>query len=152
MPQPQPRWILNPLSEARDGTRVLMDMSRIRFRCAMMGTLWNILIKVLLNSAEGIMRSASYSLSHAPLRKNEEASELKPEQAKMEDGPPGKGTAILGRVQHSENKLWVLLQDGEVRSEDLSLNRGASLQERKPKGCGHTKKQQQQQKNPTQNG
>ena len=58
----------------------------------------------------------------------------------MEDGPPGKGTAILGRVQHSENKLWVLLQDGEVRSEDLSLNRGASLQERKPKGCGHTKK------------
>ena len=30
--------ILNPLSEARDGTRNLMVLSRIRFPCAMMGT------------------------------------------------------------------------------------------------------------------
>ena len=32
------RWILNPLIEARDGTRKLMIPSRIRFCCAMMGT------------------------------------------------------------------------------------------------------------------
>ena len=32
------RWILNPLSEARDGTRNLMVPSRIRFPCTMMGT------------------------------------------------------------------------------------------------------------------
>ena len=30
--------ILNPLSKARDGTRVLMDTSRICFCCATMGT------------------------------------------------------------------------------------------------------------------
>ena len=32
--------ILNPLSEARDRTCVLMDASRIRYRWATMGTLW----------------------------------------------------------------------------------------------------------------
>ena len=32
------RWILNPLSEARDGIRNLMVPSRIRFRCATTGT------------------------------------------------------------------------------------------------------------------
>ena len=37
-PQPQQRGILNPLSEARDGTRNLMVTSRICFRCATMGT------------------------------------------------------------------------------------------------------------------
>ena len=31
--------ILNPLSEARDGTRILTDTGRIRFHCAMTGTL-----------------------------------------------------------------------------------------------------------------
>ena len=31
-------WILNPLSEAMEGTCVLMDPSRIRFCYAMMGT------------------------------------------------------------------------------------------------------------------
>ena len=31
-------WILNPLSEARDRTCVLMDPSQIHFCCAMMGT------------------------------------------------------------------------------------------------------------------
>ena len=34
----QPRRILNTLSEARDGTRNLMDPSRIHFCCAMTGT------------------------------------------------------------------------------------------------------------------
>ena len=34
----QQRWILNPLSEARDGTHNLMVPSRIRFHCATMGT------------------------------------------------------------------------------------------------------------------
>ena len=33
------RWILNPLSEARDQTRDLMVPSQICFLCAMMGTL-----------------------------------------------------------------------------------------------------------------
>ena len=32
-------WILNPLSEARDWTCVLMDFSRVRYRWATMGTL-----------------------------------------------------------------------------------------------------------------
>ena len=31
-------WIVNPLSEARDGTCNLMVPSRIRFHCATMGT------------------------------------------------------------------------------------------------------------------
>ena len=31
-------WILNPVSEARDWTCVLMDTSRIRFHWAMVGT------------------------------------------------------------------------------------------------------------------
>ena len=34
----QQHWILNPLSEARDGTRHLKVTSWIRFHCAMMGT------------------------------------------------------------------------------------------------------------------
>ena len=33
-------WILNPLSRARGRTQVLMVPSRIRFRCATMGTPW----------------------------------------------------------------------------------------------------------------
>ena len=36
--------ILNPLSEARDRTRILMDTSWIRFRCAMTGTLQILLL------------------------------------------------------------------------------------------------------------
>ena len=28
----QNHWILNPVSEARDGTRILMDTSRVRYR------------------------------------------------------------------------------------------------------------------------
>ena len=32
------RQVLNPLSEARNRTCVLMDASQIRFRCSMMGT------------------------------------------------------------------------------------------------------------------
>ena len=31
-------WILNPLSEARNRTRHLLDPSQIRFHCVMMGT------------------------------------------------------------------------------------------------------------------
>ena len=34
----RPCQILNPLSEARDQTRILMDTSRIHFYCATMGT------------------------------------------------------------------------------------------------------------------
>ena len=30
-------WILNPLSEARDRTHILMDSSRIHFHCAIVG-------------------------------------------------------------------------------------------------------------------
>ena len=37
-PTPQLTEILNPLSETRDRTRILVDPSRIRFCCAMMGT------------------------------------------------------------------------------------------------------------------
>ena len=33
------RWILNPLSEARDRICILMDASQICFRCATTGTL-----------------------------------------------------------------------------------------------------------------
>ena len=33
------RWILNPLSEARDQTRVLMGTSQVHYSCVMMGTL-----------------------------------------------------------------------------------------------------------------
>ena len=32
------RWILNPLSDARDQTCILMDVSQIHFCCTMMGT------------------------------------------------------------------------------------------------------------------
>ena len=32
------RWIADPLSEARDQTRILMDTSQTHFRCATMGT------------------------------------------------------------------------------------------------------------------
>ena len=35
---PRQRQILNPLSEARDGPRILMDTSQIYFRCATTGT------------------------------------------------------------------------------------------------------------------
>ena len=35
-----PHRILNPLSEARDQTHILMDISQIRFHCATMGTPW----------------------------------------------------------------------------------------------------------------
>ena len=35
--------IPNPLNKARDRTHVLMDSSRIRFRCATMGTPWLLL-------------------------------------------------------------------------------------------------------------
>ena len=34
------RWILNPLSKAKDRTRNLMVPSQIHFRCATMGTPW----------------------------------------------------------------------------------------------------------------
>ena len=34
----QPHRILNPLSETGDGTHILMDTSRVPFRCATMGT------------------------------------------------------------------------------------------------------------------
>ena len=37
-PQPRQHWILNPLSEARNWTCVLMDASQIRFCWATMGT------------------------------------------------------------------------------------------------------------------
>ena len=37
-PQPQQRWILNPLREARDGTPTLMDTHRIHFLSTTMGT------------------------------------------------------------------------------------------------------------------
>ena len=33
----QQHWILNPLSEARDRTHILMDSSQIHFHCAMKG-------------------------------------------------------------------------------------------------------------------
>ena len=37
----QQHWIPDPLSEARDRTRILMDTSWIHFRCATWGTpLW----------------------------------------------------------------------------------------------------------------
>ena len=36
--QPRPRWILNPLSKARDGTCVLVDASQIHFCCTTAGT------------------------------------------------------------------------------------------------------------------
>ena len=35
----QQRWILNPLSEARVRTYILMNTTQIRFHCATMGTL-----------------------------------------------------------------------------------------------------------------
>ena len=44
-PQPQQRRILNPLIEARDGTCVLMDPSRVRHCCALMGTPWRMIFK-----------------------------------------------------------------------------------------------------------
>ena len=31
-------WIVNPMSEARDGTRILMDASRVQYHCTTMGT------------------------------------------------------------------------------------------------------------------
>ena len=34
----RPCWILNPLSEARDWTRVFMETSQIRFHCTITGT------------------------------------------------------------------------------------------------------------------
>ena len=34
----RPRWILNPLSEARDQTRILMDTSQVRYHWATTGT------------------------------------------------------------------------------------------------------------------
>ena len=37
-PQPQPRQIPDPLREARDGTHILMDISRIHFHRATSGT------------------------------------------------------------------------------------------------------------------
>ena len=37
-PQPQQHQILNPLSNAKDGTHNLIVPSQIRFRCAMTGT------------------------------------------------------------------------------------------------------------------
>ena len=37
-PQPQQCQLLNPLSEARDRTCILMDTNQIRFHCATMGT------------------------------------------------------------------------------------------------------------------
>ena len=36
---PQQRWILNPLSEARDGIHILMDAGQICYHCITMGTL-----------------------------------------------------------------------------------------------------------------
>ena len=41
------RWIPDPLSEARDGTRILMDTSRIRFHCSSTGTPRTLFIVVL---------------------------------------------------------------------------------------------------------
>jgi len=37
-PQPQQRWIPDPLMEARDQTCIFMDASHIRFHCATAGT------------------------------------------------------------------------------------------------------------------
>ena len=40
-----PRWIPNPLSEARDPTRILMDTSWIHFCCTTIGTLQLVFFK-----------------------------------------------------------------------------------------------------------
>ena len=37
-PSSQQHWILNPLSEARDQTHILMNTSQICFHCATVGT------------------------------------------------------------------------------------------------------------------
>ena len=36
------RWILNPLSEVRDRTPILIDTSQVCYGCATMGTPWNV--------------------------------------------------------------------------------------------------------------
>ena len=54
---PQKRWILNPLSEARDRTCVLMDPSQIRFCRAMTGTPHSFLKKIYIG-VKNIIREA----------------------------------------------------------------------------------------------
>ena len=51
----QPRWILNPVSEVRDGTCILMDTSQFHYHWATTGTLtllyfYYIALKMLLSS------------------------------------------------------------------------------------------------------
>ena len=59
----QQRWILNPLSEARDWTCVLMDTSRACYRWATRGTSHNLFFKNGMTSASSqIFFSAPFLL------------------------------------------------------------------------------------------
>ena len=46
------RWILNPLSKARDWTRVLMDTSQFHFCCATLGTPFSFFLSLIFISTE----------------------------------------------------------------------------------------------------
>ena len=54
-------WILNPLSESRDRTCILMDTSRIHFCCAKIGTPCGSLLKPLHLASERAPLTDSFS-------------------------------------------------------------------------------------------
>ena len=67
------RWILNPLSEARDQTRILMNTSRIHSHCTTTGTLYKTILKKEIKINSYVLAIALWVINSMYIRKTHSA-------------------------------------------------------------------------------